>query len=67
MAVLSAVAAFRLRWSRPRRDYYRGSMLGTEAVVTRPDGSRLDPIRIERVEAMATLLQVPPMPIRECA
>ena len=54
MAVLSAVAAFRLRRSRPRRGCYRGSMLGTEAVVTRPDGSGLDPIPIERVEAMAT-------------
>jgi hypothetical protein len=29
-------------------------MLGIEAIVARPDGSGLDPIPIERVEAMAT-------------
>lgn len=35
-----------------RRPAYRGSMHGEEAVVFRPDGSRLDPLPLVLVESM---------------
>ena len=54
-AAVAALTAFRPLSARGRRPCYRGSMRGHEAVVFRPDGSRLDPLPLVLVESLPNL------------